>query len=264
MLFAQGLRRFCANKIAPSKLPRKKWQIRAQNNSGASYSTTYQFDDRAKQRIQTESVNFSPSLWADLRSDHAGETGAVWIYKGAKKGAELQAKVKGFKNLERLAIYSKSWNMAIDLILTHEKAEQLHLDYMNEIVPKKHQSKLLGPWKLAGFLLGLFPTLFFGPRALFITINAVEIFVENHYMEQIEPLRAGKKFPELTRLLEHCCEEEILHQKDAQKHYFSRAKIADPGTTPKLLIDDLNAIGRLWFKIVALGSATAVKIAKRM
>jgi hypothetical protein len=93
---------------------------------------------------------------------------------------------------------------------------------MNEIVPKKHQSKLLGPWKLAGFLLGLFPTLFFGPRytkqydayilyyysyssdifiirALFITINAVEIFVEKHYMEQIEPLRAGKKFPELTR-----------------------------------------------------------------
>jgi hypothetical protein len=49
----------------------------------------------------------------------------VWIYKGAKKGAELQAKVKGFKNLERLAIYSKSWNTVIDVILTHEKAEQL-------------------------------------------------------------------------------------------------------------------------------------------
>lgn len=36
-------------------------------------------------------------------------------------------------------------------------------------------------------------------RALFVTINAVEIFVEKHYMEQIEPLRAGNKFPELTR-----------------------------------------------------------------
>lgn len=32
MLFAQGLRRFCANKIAPSKHPRQNWQIRPQNN----------------------------------------------------------------------------------------------------------------------------------------------------------------------------------------------------------------------------------------
>lgn len=64
-------------------------------------------------------------LFNDGPIDHAGETGAVWIYKGAKKGAELQAKVQGLKNLDRLALYSKSWNTAIELILTHEKAEQL-------------------------------------------------------------------------------------------------------------------------------------------
>ena len=99
-----------------------------------------------------------------LRSDHAGEVGAVYIYKGILKIA---------KDPE-LVNFSKR----------HLATEESHLQKIEGVLLKKDRSKLVWLWKVAGFLLGFLPTLF-GPKIVFATIEAVEAFVEEHYEEQV-------------------------------------------------------------------------------
>jgi demethoxyubiquinone hydroxylase (CLK1/Coq7/Cat5 family) len=40
-------------------------------------------------------------------------------------------------------------------------------------------------WKAAGFVLGFVPTFFGDQRSFFLTVEAVKIFVEQHYQSQI-------------------------------------------------------------------------------
>ena len=81
-----------------------------------------------------------------LRSDHAGEVGAVYIYKGILKIA---------KDPE-LVNFSKR----------HLATEESHLQKIEGVLPKKDRSILVWLWKIAGFLLGFLPTLF-GPKIVF-------------------------------------------------------------------------------------------------
>jgi demethoxyubiquinone hydroxylase (CLK1/Coq7/Cat5 family) len=90
------------------------------------------------------------STLSDLRSDHAGETGAVAIYKGAQ------------------------WAMSLS------PTEQGHLDMIAKLLDPADRSKLLPAWKVAGWCLGALPTLV-SEKALFCTVEAVETFVELHY-----------------------------------------------------------------------------------
>ena len=79
-------------------------------------------------------------LMAWMRSNHAGETGAVWIYMAAS-----------------LAF----WSVSIRKMATeHIQTEQHHLLVMTHLVPADQQSKLLLIWKIMGFTLGLFAALF--------------------------------------------------------------------------------------------------------
>ena len=80
---------------------------------------------------------------AELRSDHAGETGAVYIYLG-------------------LLAISK------DPILrqfadAHLATEQRHLMTLDGLLPKHAQSKCLPLWRLAGWSLGAIAALGVGP-----------------------------------------------------------------------------------------------------
>jgi len=59
------------------------------------------------------------------------------------------------------------------------------------IVPEGKHTKLIPLWKIAGYSLGFFPNQFGGTKALYITIESVEIFVE-HFVE--EPLLKSKLF----------------------------------------------------------------------
>lgn len=79
-----------------------------------------------------------------IRSDHAGETGAVWIYKGALAGANLRSFLSGRPvpsaptsplqshstsetplTPESVKAQGKSnWQLAYDMIYTHLVAEQ--------------------------------------------------------------------------------------------------------------------------------------------
>ena len=167
-------------------------------------------------------------LMAWMRSNHAGETGAVWIYMAAS-----------------LAF----WSVSIRKMATeHIRTEQQHLLVMTHLVPADQQSKLLLIWKIMGFTLGLFAALF-GYTFFCLTISAVENFVEQHYNEQIDHLIKTQQSPSLLTLIQRCCEEEAQHKFDAESHF-------------KLSSDSVWIRG--WLKLVKAGSSVAVEAAKRI
>ena len=131
------------------------------------------------------------TLKAFLRSDHAGEVGAVYIYRGILRIARDPD----------LGNFSKR----------HLVTEESHLEKIETVLPKKDRSKLVWLWKIAGFLLGFLPTLF-GPKIVFATIEAVEAFVEEHYEEQLKYLRAQPNpNQELIDLLQSCQKSNLIY-----------------------------------------------------
>ena len=161
-----------------------------------------------------------------LRSDHAGEVGAVYIYKGILSIAKDPALVE----------FSKR----------HLETEKEHLRKIEEVLPVSKRSKLVGIWKVAGYLLGFLPSLF-GPRIVFATIEAVESFVEDHYEEQLKYLRAQNDPDQaLIDLLQSCQDDEIDHKNESA---------IKKRSTPGFLLN-------FWMKIVGWGSSSAVKVAK--
>ena len=166
-------------------------------------------------------------LTAELRSDHAGETGAVWIYRGIL-AISRDPQVRAFA--ER-----------------HLETESGHLALIEEILPPKHRSRLLPAWRVAGWLTGALPALF-GPRAVYITIDAVETFVDRHYSDQIEALEALGEFGDIRLCLERCRDEEIEHRDEARSL----------STGPK------GFTHRTWGWLVGAGSKAAVALARRI
>jgi len=166
-------------------------------------------------------------LVRELRSDHAGETGAVMIYRGilaVSRDPEVR-----------------------DFAARHRATEQGHLELLEELLPPRSRSRLLPIWRVAGFLTGALPSLF-GPRAVHVTIDAVETFVDHHYQQQLDRLDAERIHPEIRALLARCQEEEVHHRDEARDLH--------GGGTGWLL--------RAWGRIVGTGSAAAVVAAKRI
>lgn len=178
-------------------------------------------------------------LIQDLRSDHAGETGAVYIYKGALAAMRLGSAGGRFSAAAR------------DFVQTHHDTEAQHLVYFDRLLDASMKSKLLPLWRLSGWGLGFFPTVLFGEQALFVTVEAVESFVEVHYLEQIYPLECRGAYPALVALLKHCCEEEIHHKEDAQARW-----LKDGERRPWY--------ARAWAQVVEKGSQGAVAVCKRI
>ena len=196
-------------------------------------------------------VKLSPyqsDLQSELRSDHAGEVGAVFIYKGASHAIHCLKVIKQSQQSQIVQMES--------FVTQHLATEQNHLDIMNMLVSKPLQTKLVPVWKLCGWTLGFFPTLIFGKSGLYVTVNAVETFVEKHYGHQIQLIDRliSNQDPnkdtllELQQVLKECCEDEVHHKDDAK----SRLE----GSTGR--------IGIIWGWIVEKGSEFAVTIAKKI
>ncbi len=173
-------------------------------------------------------------LMPELRTDHAGETGAVWIYRGVLAIARDAA--------------------LRDFAQRHLATEQEHLRLVCALVPPRQRSWLLGPWRIAGFMTGALPALF-GPRAVYGTIAAVETFVDKHYEDQIRALDGRSEYAALRDLLMTCQADECHHRDEA--HALALAAGGASRKRPGLLL-------RLWCSVVGWGSETAVKIARRI
>jgi len=198
--------------------------------------------DMTTKAVQFVSV-FPQSIRRDLRTDHAGEFGAVQIYRGALAAARLR---------ERLGL-STEGGRVIEFAQHHMETEQQHLDIMLQLVPPSDRTKLLPLWRLMANSLGFFPTLL-GPRQLYWTIVAVETFVEQHYLDQIEKLQAERILPDLSALLIRLKEEEVEHRDEAAAALFGR-KDAPEAANP-------SGVAKAWMLLVEAGSKAAVAASK--
>ena len=161
-----------------------------------------------------------------LRSDHAGETGAVYIYRG-------------IRNVTR--------NSAVrEFACQHQATEERHLEIMAKLVPRQQQSRLLVLWRIAGWITGALPALF-GASAVYRTVDAVESFVDRHYLEQINVLLDRPYDQSLRNILESLRLDELEHRDEA------RAQIGSPGV-----------MSRLWVAMVGAGSRVGVYVASRI
>jgi ubiquinone biosynthesis monooxygenase Coq7 len=164
----------------------------------------------------------------ELRCSHAGETGAVWIYRGI-----LATRPKG-----ELLTFARD----------HLAGESEHLRFFNRLQCCYRPSLMLPLWRMAGFLTGFLPALS-GRQAVFATIEAVETFVDQHYQDQLRALQPRAQRDSEKAILagfEQCRLDEVHHREDA-KHRRS--------TEPSLAL-------RLWVTMVSAGSSSAVRIAR--
>lgn len=174
-----------------------------------------------------DTLDLSPGLVADLRSDHAGETGAVEIYRGM------------------LAVTRDS--VVREFAQDHIEAERRHLAFFEQWLPKTHFSRLLPLWRVAGWTLGAGSALF-GRQTVFVTVASVESFVETHYLEQIGKLREDTRFDALRAVLQEFCDDEVHHRDDAKRRVET--------------IDGL--LRRAWARLVGAGSAIGVRVARKL
>ncbi len=133
-----------------------------------------------------------------LRVDHAGELGAVHIYRGQRAvlgAASGKQKIAG--ELEEM-----------------EGHEAVHLARFDKLL-NEHQVRptAMAPlWRVAGFALGA-GTALLGEKAAHACTEAVEDVIEKHYAGQIAELEHRE--PELAAELTKFRDEEIAHRDHA-------------------------------------------------
>eukprot|EP00527_Entomoneis_sp_CCMP2396_P007979 CAMPEP_0198152710 /NCGR_PEP_ID=MMETSP1443-20131203/60935_1 /TAXON_ID=186043 /ORGANISM="Entomoneis sp., Strain CCMP2396" /LENGTH=242 /DNA_ID=CAMNT_0043818813 /DNA_START=165 /DNA_END=893 /DNA_ORIENTATION=+ len=216
----------------------QEW-MKQQGKSPQGLATTgryYCFTLEDAQRAYKDPQASWHRLDREMSSNVAGETGAVYIYKGA---------------LAAMSIRPVSAD-AYDFCHEHQATEQSHLDIFSNLLVDGKYTKLLPFWRVAGWTLGFIPALVGGSKALYVTVEAVETFVEQHFQEQIWPLEESNSCPELLKVLKHCCEDEVHHKEDAAK---------------RLLLENADLTSwwiRPWALIVKQGSSLAAELARRI
>lgn len=130
-----------------------------------------------------------------IRVDHAGEFGAVQIYRGQRAVFErIEAK-----------------QHAARLIADMEAGEQEHLATFDRLIAERGvRPTLMAPvWRVAGFGLGA-ATALLGERAAHACTEAVEEVIEQHYGRQSEALDSLDA--ELRDVVDRFREDEIAHK----------------------------------------------------
>ncbi len=134
-----------------------------------------------------------------LRVDHAGEYGAVAIYRGQRAV------------FDRLAHKSHIAEEIADM----EAGEAEHLKTFDRLLAeRKIRPTALAPfWNAAGFGLGAVTALM-GEKAAMAATAAVEDVIEKHYAEQIDEL--GEDEPALAETVRQFREDELGHKATAE------------------------------------------------
>jgi len=185
------------------------------------------------------------ALVVELRTDHAGEAGAVMIYRG----------ILAFTRDPMLQAFANE----------HLATESRHLACIERFIPARQRSVLLPLWRVAGWLTGALPAMA-GAQAVYATIQAVETFVNRHYATQTELIdgwlhryQTGEPLTECSpeamdalvsvrEQLEQFRLDEVSHRDDAAQRWSGRA-----GTL-------LGA----WLFCVSAGSEAAVRISRKL
>lgn len=137
-----------------------------------------------------ETLRVPPGILRDLRSNHAGETGAVYIYRGM--------------------LHNTRDGELIKFARAHLGTEFAHLELLDRWLPSSCRSLMLPLWQLSGWMLGALAARM-GREFAFVTIAAVERFVVAHYQAQID--RSDGVLRELLISLQS---DEAVHRDDAE------------------------------------------------
>lgn len=139
-----------------------------------------------------------PRLAEILRVDHAGEYGAVAIYKGQQ------------------AVFGRSpKTRKIAKQLSHmQDEEQKHLDAFDALLVEHNvrPTAMTPVWNVAGYGLGVVTALM-GEKAAHACTEAVETVIEEHYAEQAEACAEDE--PELAATFLEFREDELHHRDTA-------------------------------------------------
>jgi len=148
--------------------------------------------------IGPEKTKTAPTIAQMLRVDHAGEYGAVQIYRGQQAVFRQSALTRDLA----------------DELGEMEREEQKHLDAFDALlVEHRVRPTLLTPaWNAAGYGLGV-ATALMGRRAAHACTEAVETVIEEHYAEQAEA--ADASHPELAATFREFREDELHHRDTA-------------------------------------------------
>ncbi|MEM9599701.1 MAG: demethoxyubiquinone hydroxylase family protein [Pseudomonadota bacterium] len=130
-----------------------------------------------------------------LRVDHAGEYGAVAIYRGQQ------------------AVFSrnrKTAHMAAQLA-EMEAEEQKHLDAFDRLLNARNvrPTAMTPIWNIAGYGLGV-ATALMGEKAAHVCTEAVETVIEQHYARQAEEIEQDQ--PGLAETFREFREDELHHR----------------------------------------------------
>lgn len=191
-----------------------------------NYCIAFMYTKPVQNLMTYDQLPLSPQLRRELRSNHAGEIGAVEIYRGILKVSRDPA----------VRVFARE----------HMKTEHQHLAFFEDWLPPHGRSRARPVWRLAGFCLGAFSALF-GASGVYQTIEAVETFVDRHYADQIESMQGNEALLELSVILEGFRQDEISHRDQASEHC-----TAVPGW-----------LGRSWCWLVGTGSQMGVILARR-
>jgi ubiquinone biosynthesis monooxygenase Coq7 len=178
----------------------------------------------------SNNTRYAFSIRAELRASHAGETGAVWIYRGILL-------VNRFKRDADIGTFAKH----------HLATEKDHLLQFESLIHRFRGSALLFIWIFAGFMMGALSMLL-GRNWVYYTIYKVESFVDVHYRQQINALSKLEFLnkAEIITMMEACNVDEQDHRDEALN-----AINGEP-----------NLAMRVWGKLVKSGSHCAVVVAK--
>ena len=140
----------------------------------------------------------SARLQEILRVDHAGELGAVWIYRGQRAVfGEAAGKDRIRSSLAEMEGHEAEHLKRFDALLTEHRV----------------RPTLLAPlWRAAGFALGA-GTALLGERAAHACTEAVETVIEGHYAGQIDEIATRE--PDLAAELTAFRDEELAHRDHA-------------------------------------------------
>jgi ubiquinone biosynthesis monooxygenase Coq7 len=130
-----------------------------------------------------------------LRVDHAGELGAVHIYRGQRAvigPAASHARIAG--QLAEMEAQEAEHLARFDRLLTEHRVRP---------------TAMAPVWRLAGFALGA-ATALMGEKAAHACTEAVETVIEGHYAGQIAEL--AEREPELAAELARFREDELAHR----------------------------------------------------
>lgn len=135
-----------------------------------------------------------------IRVDHAGEFGALRIYKGQ---LAVLSRVPG----------AKKSTAAIAHMAAQEKK---HFDVFSEMVRSRgvRPTALEPLWHVAGYALGA-ATALMGEKAAMACTVAVEDVIDRHYAGQIEKLSTCPEEAELKATVEKFRSEELEHRDEA-------------------------------------------------